>query len=182
MSDDHSQELRNAIRERIADQRLPPEAPRSIVTHAGAALACDGCGAPIAAAERESEAELASGRVLRLHAACCVVWQDEAARYVSALIRAKVAAGTLPLAAAPPGKLWVGKGNGHSCVGCERPITQAEIEYEPDVPDGTAALRFHQRCLELWHQQCTEYKGMAGGCDVASIVRARLGASPCCRE
>ncbi|HET7340135.1 MAG TPA: hypothetical protein VFL90_01640 [Methylomirabilota bacterium] len=173
MSDEHSQALRSVIREKIAAHRLLPEPPRSVLTRAGRWQPCDGCGAPITPEERESEAEMASGQALRLHAACFVIWQDEAARHVAALIRAKVVDGTLPVPAAPPGKLWVGNGSGLPCDGCGQPITVAQIEYEPDLPGHSPALRFHQKCLELWQQQRTEYRGMGGASDVASIVHVR---------
>src|SRR2546421_8686631 len=62
------------------------------------------------------------------------------------LLRAKIAAGTLPLPSGPPGKVWVGKGNGRICDVCDEPITDIHLEYEADPSDGRT-LRFHQKCL-----------------------------------
>jgi hypothetical protein len=67
-------------------------------------------------------------------------------------IRAKIAAGRLPLPAAQPRKLWVGKGTGRPCDGCDRPITDAEVEYELDITTGQT-IRFHKPCLDVWHAE-----------------------------
>jgi len=49
-------------------------------------------------------------------------------------VRAKIAAGRLPLPANPPGELWVGRGNGRPCDACDRPITDTEMQFETDLP------------------------------------------------
>jgi hypothetical protein len=67
-------------------------------------------------------------------------------------IRAKIAAGRLPLPSDPLGKMWVGKGTGRPCGACDRPITDAEIEYEIDPPTGQT-IRFHKPCLDAWSRQ-----------------------------
>jgi len=60
---------------------------------------------------------------------------------VSGCIRAKIASGLLPIPTVPPGEMWVGKGSGRPCNGCDQPITEAEIEYETDLPT-RKTLRF----------------------------------------
>jgi len=55
----------------------------------------------------------------------------------------------------PPGKVWVGHGNGRSCDACEQYITPSDLEYEVDLSDGRA-LRFHSKCLAAWHQARTD--------------------------
>jgi hypothetical protein len=47
---------------------------------------------------------------------------------VPGCIRAKIAAGVLPIHVDSPGKLWVGKGGGHSCNGCDQRITETETQ------------------------------------------------------
>jgi hypothetical protein len=68
---------------------------------------------------------------------------------VSVYIRAKIAAGRLPVPRNPPGPVWVSNGRGRSCDACDQPITASEIEYEADLPSG---LHFHQECFAAWHQ------------------------------
>ena len=79
------------------------------------------------------------------------------------LLRAKIAAGTLPLPSGPPGKVWVGKGNGRICDVCDEPINDIHLEYEADLSDGHT-LRFHQKCLGVWHQQRMAPPEISGGC------------------
>jgi hypothetical protein len=55
-----------------------------------------------------------------------------------ATIRAKLADGRLPLPEQPPGKVWVGHGNGRDCDGCDTVVTSVDIEYEVDISDGRA--------------------------------------------
>ena len=69
---------------------------------------------------------------------------------LGAHIRAKIAAGTLPVPADGAGKLWVGHGNGRRCDACYEAITAADREYEVDLADGRT-IRFHARCLAAWH-------------------------------
>ena len=71
---------------------------------------------------------------------------------VASSIRAKIAAGRLPLPANPPGKMWVRPGNLRPCDGCDQPITDAEMEYETDLPTGQT-IRFHRPCFEAWQPE-----------------------------
>jgi hypothetical protein len=70
-------------------------------------------------------------------------------------IRAKLVTGDLP--GATPMKCWVGKGTEHACMGCDLVISAAVIEYEVDLPGTKTSpgltLRFHQRCLGIWHEE-----------------------------
>jgi hypothetical protein len=80
----------------------------------------------------------------------------------TAIIRAKLLATELPTA--PPAKVWVGKGTGKPCMGCDRPIAPDLIEYELDYPDPAAhkptiTLRFDQRCLAVWHKERARVNG-----------------------
>ena len=69
---------------------------------------------------------------------------------LSAVVRGKIAAGTL--STEKPLKMWVGKGMGKLCDACDLPVTPVDIEYEADLPGGRT-LRFHQRCLTVWHEE-----------------------------
>jgi hypothetical protein len=71
---------------------------------------------------------------------------------VASSIRAKIAAGRLPLPANLPGRVWVGTGNLRPCDGCDQPITDTEIEYETDLPTGQT-IRFHRPCFEAWQTE-----------------------------
>jgi hypothetical protein len=71
---------------------------------------------------------------------------------VTGCIRAKIAAGSLPIPSDPPDQMWVGNGNGRACDACDQPITDTEFEYETDLPTGQT-LRFHRECLQAWHQE-----------------------------
>jgi hypothetical protein len=71
---------------------------------------------------------------------------------VASSIRAKIAAGRLPLPANPPGKVWVGTGNLRPCDACDQPITDTEIEYETYLPTGQT-IRFHRPCFEAWQPE-----------------------------
>ena len=75
----------------------------------------------------------------------------DAFAWIRAKIRAKIASGFLPVASDPIGKLWVGKGSGRFCDGCDQPITNADSEHEIGVPTGET-IRFHRRCLAVWRQ------------------------------
>ena len=69
---------------------------------------------------------------------------------VSICIRARIAAGLLPLPPDAPGKVWIGPGLGKICDACDEPVTAADREYEVDITDRT--LRFHSECLAAWHR------------------------------
>jgi hypothetical protein len=66
---------------------------------------------------------------------------------LTAVIQAKVAAGLLPRDR--PKRVWVGRGSGKSCDGCEQAITRQHREVEFD-PDGSATIRLHYDCMQLW--------------------------------
>ena len=56
----------------------------------------------------------------------------------------------------PPSELhamWAGRAQarGH-CAGCDRPIEQGAIEYEPEFLDGRT-LKLHPHCVEVWIQE-----------------------------
>lgn len=55
-----------------------------------------------------------------------------------------------------PLRTWAGPGNGQPCSLCEQPIAASQMEYEAEVPDGTAlrVFRFHLSCLETWLLVC----------------------------
>jgi len=67
---------------------------------------------------------------------------------VVAVIRAKIAAGSLPCER--PATMWVGPGSGKICDGCELPISSEQREYEFGPP-GRSTIRLHAECLEIWH-------------------------------
>jgi hypothetical protein len=69
---------------------------------------------------------------------------------VATLVRNKIEAGSLPTET--PTKVWVGKGTGLTCDACGVQVTSADIEYETDLPS-QRTLRFHQRCLTVWHEE-----------------------------
>ena len=71
---------------------------------------------------------------------------------VASSIRAKIAAGRLPLPANLPGKVWVGTGNLRPCDACDQPITDTAIEYETYLPTGQT-IRFHRPCFEAWQPE-----------------------------
>jgi hypothetical protein len=68
----------------------------------------------------------------------------------SSAIRAKLAAGTLPLTR--PSQVWVGESLGETCDACDQPIVPGEIEYEANLAD-QGTFRFHRRCFDLWQQE-----------------------------
>ena len=85
---------------------------------------------------------------------------------VSGCIRSRIASGLLPIPTVAPDEMWVGKGSGRSCSVCDQPITEAEIEYETDLPTGKT-LRLHQQCLHEWHE---ERRRRAAGCPWCSAA------------
>jgi len=77
---------------------------------------------------------------------------------LAAHIRAKIAAGTLPIPPGGAGKLWVGHGNGRQCDACDEAITAADREYEIDL-SSDRTIWFHAKCLAAWHD--ARAKGLA---------------------
>ena len=51
-----------------------------------------------------------------------------------------------------PLRTWAGHGTGVMCNGCGEPIQAHEIEYEVEMPAGSAAptLNFHLLCYRNW--------------------------------
>lgn len=67
-------------------------------------------------------------------------------------IREKIAGGALPTHEAT--KVFVGKGTGRICDGCDLAITDIESEF--DAVDGRV-LRFHRACFVIWDVERTQY-------------------------
>lgn len=66
---------------------------------------------------------------------------------LAAVVRRKIAAGTLPREA--PQRTWAGHGTGLHCDVCDLEITPADIEHEADLPD-ERVFRFHAACFTAW--------------------------------
>jgi hypothetical protein len=75
---------------------------------------------------------------------------EQDSRDFIAVIRAKLAAGTLPTAR--PSQVWAGESRGDVCDACDRPIAPAEMEYEVNITDH-GVFRFHRACFDAWHQE-----------------------------
>ena len=66
-----------------------------------------------------------------------------------ARVRRLLATGVLPLRSDDQ-KLFGGHGVGQTCVCCEGSISESEVLYEIECPEGSQALPMHLRCLEAW--------------------------------
>jgi hypothetical protein len=77
---------------------------------------------------------------------------ERGSRDVGTIIRAKLAAGTLPTAR--PSQIWVGEnsGDGRMCDACEEAIEGGEMEYEAHVI-GPGVFHFHRHCFDVWQQE-----------------------------
>ena len=82
---------------------------------------------------------------------------------VVAVIRARVATGTLPPPPRTNGKVWAGRGSGRPCAGCDKPIPASGVECEIELGDRT--LRFHRACLVAWQDDLggLRLRGISGG-------------------
>ena len=82
---------------------------------------------------------------------------------VLAVIRARVAAGSLPRALRTNGKAWAGQGSGRPCDGCDKPVPLSGVECEIALGDRT--LRFHRACLVAWQDDLggPAAQGIGGG-------------------
>ena len=82
---------------------------------------------------------------------------------VLAVIRARVAAGSLPRALRTNGKAWAGQGSGRPCDGCDKPVPLSGVECEIALGDRT--LRFHRACLVAWQDDLggPATQGIGGG-------------------
>jgi hypothetical protein len=65
------------------------------------------------------------------------------------IIREKLRADLLPRK--PPQKMWGGRGHGRGCDACDRPIGDAEVEFEVEIRG--RRLYFHGHCHELWTEE-----------------------------
>ncbi|HZS33556.1 MAG TPA: hypothetical protein VFC42_09275 [Methylomirabilota bacterium] len=72
--------IRSRIRAMIRTGQLPCDEPEATWAGRGNGKLCAACREPIAREEVEFEVELAPARVIRLHRACHVLWQEECAR------------------------------------------------------------------------------------------------------
>jgi hypothetical protein len=63
-------------------------------------------------------------------------------------IAEKLSAGSLPKARSM--RMWAGRGDGRCCDGCDQPVLASEIEYEHDLLEEGATVRFHAACSALW--------------------------------
>jgi hypothetical protein len=75
---------------------------------------------------------------------------EQRRRDLSTVIRAKLAAGTLP--ATRPSQIWAGESEGVTCDACDQPITAGDMEYEANVVEG-GVFFFHRACFDAWHQE-----------------------------
>jgi hypothetical protein len=76
---------------------------------------------------------------------------EQSRRGLTAVIRAKLADGRLPIDR--PSQTWAGLGSDHACDGCDEPITKAEIEYEAKFVVPAGVFRFHRKCFDVWLQE-----------------------------
>jgi hypothetical protein len=70
---------------------------------------------------------------------------------VRGYIRAKIAVGFLPVPGEQPIRMWVGKGAGRPCDGCDRLILDTDVECEVELPAGET-VRLHRACFQAWEQ------------------------------
>jgi hypothetical protein len=63
------------VEQRLADGRLPKRKNAELWAGPGTGKPCDGCGEPIQGTEVEHEHMLEAGGILRLHAACTLLWE-----------------------------------------------------------------------------------------------------------
>jgi hypothetical protein len=71
--------LLERVRERVAQQRVPCEVPRSILVTRGEGFVCDVCDARVANEEPAYELEFGSAggtRTIRLHHRCYIAWES----------------------------------------------------------------------------------------------------------
>jgi hypothetical protein len=67
-------------------------------------------------------------------------------------IRGLIEQGVLPVMV--PKQIAAGYGSGHFCVGCEKPITDTQVEYEIEDCRNGRSLRFHLGCHVVWQIEC----------------------------
>jgi hypothetical protein len=71
--------VRLRVRQLVQEGEVPCEEPGTTWAGRGSGTHCAGCGEPIGPGEIEFEADLPSGRTLRLHRACHAIWREECA-------------------------------------------------------------------------------------------------------
>ena len=82
------------------------------------------------------------------------LWSRRMAADLAMLVADKIRSGALPLPPEPPGKCFAGMGTRRPCDGCGELISPDEVEYEVDIVERT--LRFHAKCLSVWHEARAE--------------------------
>jgi hypothetical protein len=80
---------------------------------------------------------------------------------VAAMIRERIAAGTLPAPRRAGETAWGGPGSGAPCAGCDRGIPSTAVECEVEVAGQT--LRFHRACLAAWQAEAGPGPAAIGG-------------------
>jgi hypothetical protein len=110
---------------------------------------CGACGGPFAAGEVEYAITVGVTQLL-MHIRCVELWAIEAEQRadVTDIIKSKVAMRALP--SRRPREISVGEGVDEDCDGCGRPISRLDVQYS--FEEENRAIRFHQKCLEVWHQ------------------------------
>ena len=67
-------------------------------------------------------------------------------------IRARLAEGRLPQDRLPD--VWVGPGNGETCLACEQEIRTSEVVME-SIDEQLRTIRLHVECFWIWESECT---------------------------
>ena len=70
-------------------------------------------------------------------------------RPIAQRIRAKIAAGALPIPEQTVYGVSVRPGDGRACDGCDTPIGSGDVIFEIGLPE--RQLGFHAECLVAWH-------------------------------
>lgn len=76
-------------------------------------------------------------------------------------IRRLIEEGVLPVMV--PKHIDGGYGSGQLCVGCERPITGTQVEYEIEDHRNGRRLRFHLGCHVVWQIECARTSPASDG-------------------
>ena len=80
---------------------------------------------------------------------------------IAAIIRERIAAGTLPPPRRAGETAWGGPGSGAACDGCDRAIPSTAVECEVEVAG--QKLRFHRACLAAWQAEAGPGPAAIGG-------------------
>jgi hypothetical protein len=70
---------------------------------------------------------------------------------VQAAIRAKIAAGLLPVPGHPAHNPLTAAGRNQRCDGCDERIRSGELQYDIVIRDGKS-VRFHRNCYWAWRK------------------------------